>query len=123
MKDLIEESISILNNGDDISGLASFSMSLAGQKDPELGHLQSFGRALRVRPGRRRPRRQAGRAGGAVSFCSLFSFQTEDVRERLNRLIHVPFKIEFSGSQIIFFDSEETIGRGKGPGRSADQPF
>ena len=30
-----------------------------------------------------------------------------EVREKLCNLIHVPFKIEFSGSQIIFFDSEE----------------
>jgi len=29
------------------------------------------------------------------------------VREKLNRLIYVPIKFESSGSQIIFFDSEE----------------
>ena len=30
-----------------------------------------------------------------------------EIRDRLSTLIHVPFKIEFSGSHIIFFDSEE----------------
>jgi D-glycero-alpha-D-manno-heptose-7-phosphate kinase len=35
----------------------------------------------------------------------------KEIRERLNTLIHVPFKIEFSGSQIIFFDSEEDYSR------------
>ena len=29
------------------------------------------------------------------------------VKERLSKLIHVPFKFESSGSQIIFFDAEE----------------
>lgn len=29
------------------------------------------------------------------------------IQERLNALLHVPFKFEFSGSQIIFFDNEE----------------
>ena len=30
----------------------------------------------------------------------------QDVKERLRGLIHVPCNIEFSGSQIIFFDLE-----------------
>ena len=29
------------------------------------------------------------------------------VLEKLNKLIHVPFKFEYSGSQTIFFDPEE----------------
>lgn len=29
------------------------------------------------------------------------------LKERLKKLIYVPFKFEFSGSQIIFFDVEE----------------
>ena len=29
------------------------------------------------------------------------------VRERLNRLIHVPFNFDSSGSHIVFADSEE----------------
>jgi len=29
------------------------------------------------------------------------------VKERLRQLIHVPFKFEFSGSRVIFFDPEE----------------
>ena len=30
-----------------------------------------------------------------------------NIRKRLNKLINVPFKFEFSGSQIIFLDHEE----------------
>jgi D-glycero-alpha-D-manno-heptose-7-phosphate kinase len=33
------------------------------------------------------------------------------VRERLNSLIQVPFKFDFSGSQIIFCDREEDYAR------------
>jgi D-glycero-alpha-D-manno-heptose-7-phosphate kinase len=29
------------------------------------------------------------------------------VREALAKLIHVPFKFEFAGTQVIFFDPEE----------------
>lgn len=59
--------------------------------------------------------RSAGAIGGKVTgaggggFMLLFvppSRQTK-VRERLNKLIYVPFKFEFSGSQIIFFDPEQ----------------
>ena len=35
----------------------------------------------------------------------------KEIREKLNTLIHVPFKNEFSGSHIIFFDSEEDYSR------------
>jgi D-glycero-alpha-D-manno-heptose-7-phosphate kinase len=31
----------------------------------------------------------------------------ERVRERLKKLIYVPFRFEFSGSQVIYFDPRE----------------
>ena len=33
------------------------------------------------------------------------------IRRQLSRLIHVPFRFEFSGSQIIFFDREEDFAK------------
>jgi len=33
------------------------------------------------------------------------------VRQKLSRLIYVPFEFEFSGSQIIFFDPEADYSR------------
>lgn len=47
-------------------------------------------------------------AGGG-GFMLLFAHISDQpkVKERLNKLIHVPFKFEFSGSRIIFFDPEE----------------
>jgi len=59
--------------------------------------------------------RSAGAIGGkllgagAGGFILLFvpPERQAKVRKRLNRLIYVPFRFEFGGSQIIFFDREE----------------
>ena len=59
--------------------------------------------------------RSAGALGGKLlgagggGFLLLFAppAKQAEIKSRLNRLIHVPFKFEFSGSQIIFYDLEE----------------
>jgi D-glycero-alpha-D-manno-heptose-7-phosphate kinase len=48
-----------------------------------------------------------GAGGGGFMVLLVPPERQEDVRRRLNRLIHVPFEFEFSGSQIIFFDPEQ----------------
>lgn len=62
-----------------------------------------------------REARESGAVGGKLTgaggggFMLLFvppGWQ-DAVRNRLNRLLHVPIRFEFSGSQIIFFDPEE----------------
>ena len=58
--------------------------------------------------------RKAGALGGKLTgaggggFMLLFAppERHEDVKRALSHLIHVPFKIENSGAQIIFFDAE-----------------
>jgi D-glycero-alpha-D-manno-heptose-7-phosphate kinase len=58
---------------------------------------------------------QAGAIGGKLigagggGFMLLFVHPQDQakVRERLRKLIYVPFKFEFTGSRIIFFDPEE----------------
>ena len=58
--------------------------------------------------------RQAGALGGKLTgaggggFMLLFTppERQDEVKRALSHLIHVPFKIENSGSQIIFYDSE-----------------
>lgn len=62
---------------------------------------------------------QAGATGGKLlgagggGFMLLFVpvARQEAVKERLNRLIHVPFHFDFSGSQIVFFDPEADYSR------------
>jgi D-glycero-alpha-D-manno-heptose-7-phosphate kinase len=114
MKDLIEESISILNNGDDLCGFGEL-LHEAWQAKRSLSSAVSnsfvdeiYASAI-----------SAGAVGGKLTgaggggFMLLFAppSRQKEIREKLNALIHVPFKIEFSGSQIIFFDSEEDYSR------------
>jgi D-glycero-alpha-D-manno-heptose-7-phosphate kinase len=114
MKDLIEESISILNNGDDLCGFGEL-LHEAWQAKRSLSPAVSnsfvdeiYASAI-----------SAGAVGGKLTgaggggFMLLFAppSRQKEIREKLNTLIHVPFKIEFSGSQIIFFDSEEDYSR------------
>jgi D-glycero-alpha-D-manno-heptose-7-phosphate kinase len=63
--------------------------------------------------------RKAGAVGGKLlgagggGFFLLFvpPEKQNKVRKQLNRLIHVPFKFEFAGSQIIFYDLEEDYSK------------
>jgi len=48
-----------------------------------------------------------GAGGGGFVLLFVPPARQAAVRQRLNRLIQVPFKFEFSGSQIIFYDLEE----------------
>jgi len=59
--------------------------------------------------------RQAGALGGKLTgaggggFMLLFAPPDKQpaIRERLRKLIHVPFQFEYTGSQIIFYDHEK----------------
>jgi D-glycero-alpha-D-manno-heptose-7-phosphate kinase len=48
-----------------------------------------------------------GAGGGGFMVLFVPPGDQQRVRERLHALVHVPFKIESSGSQIIYFDPEE----------------
>ena len=48
-----------------------------------------------------------GAGGGGFLLLFVRPGDRAHVRERLGKLTHVPFRFEFSGSQIIFFDPEE----------------
>jgi D-glycero-alpha-D-manno-heptose-7-phosphate kinase len=110
MKDLIEESISILNNGDDITGFGELlheswqaKRSLSPKiSNPFVDDLYEEARSAGAIGGK-----LTGAGGGGFLLLFVPPSRQPEVRERLGTLIHVPFKIDFSGSQIIFFDSEE----------------
>jgi D-glycero-alpha-D-manno-heptose-7-phosphate kinase len=48
-----------------------------------------------------------GAGGGGFLLLFVPPERQKRVREELGNLLHVPFRFEFSGSQIIFFDPEE----------------
>ena len=110
MKDLVDESISILSNGDDITSFGKLMREAWDSKrslsdkvsTPHVDEM--YDQAL-----------SAGALGGKLTgaggggFMLLFAPPSvhRKIRDRLNKLIYVPFKFEYSGSQIIFFDPEE----------------
>jgi len=110
MKDLVEESISILNSGMDLIGFgellheawqAKRSLS-ASVSNPTVDELYSQAIAAGAIGGK-----LTGAGGGGFLLLFVPPENQRRVRERLNKLLHVPFEFEFSGSQIIFFDPEE----------------
>ncbi len=114
MKDLIEESISILNNGDDLCGFGellheawqakrSLSASVSNSFVDEIYQSAISAGAIGGK--------LTGAGGGGFMLLFAPPSRQKEIREKLSTLIHVPFKIEFSGSQIIFFDSEEDYSR------------
>jgi D-glycero-alpha-D-manno-heptose-7-phosphate kinase len=109
MKDMVEESISILSSDQDICGFGEL-LHEAWQAKRSLSAKVSntyvdaiYDQAI-----------SAGAIGGKLlgagggGFLLLFAPPSaqEALREKLSKLIYVPFKFEFSGSQIIFFDQE-----------------
>ncbi len=110
MKDLVKESLLVLNNGRDISEFGEL-LHEAWQIKRGLSEKVSnvyvdelYDQAI-----------SAGAIGGKITgaggggFMLLFvpPAQQENVKEQLKTLIHVPFKFEFAGSQIIFYEAEE----------------
>jgi D-glycero-alpha-D-manno-heptose-7-phosphate kinase len=110
MNDLVIESMNILNGGRDINVFGELlreawqtkrglSAQVTNQFVDEL-----YEEAIR-----------AGAIGGKLTgaggggFLLLFvpPAKQQSVRERLSKLIHVPFQFDFAGSQIIFADSEQ----------------
>ncbi|MBI4641099.1 MAG: kinase, partial [Candidatus Tectomicrobia bacterium] len=110
MKDLVEESLSILNNGEDIAGFGEL-LHEAWQAKRSLSSKVSNSYVDEIYE----QAMAAGAIGGKLigagggGFLLLFvpPADQDKVREKLNKLICVPFKFESSGSQIIFLDREE----------------
>jgi D-glycero-alpha-D-manno-heptose-7-phosphate kinase len=127
MKDMVDESIAILNSDHDISAFGEL-LHEAWQAKRSLGERVSnsyvdemYNEAC-----------SAGAIGGKLigagggGFVLLFVPPERQlaVKARLNKLISVPFKFEFSGSQIIFFDQEaDYSAEEKARAAQAIEPF
>ena len=110
MKDLVDESISIVSGDRDIlefgellheAWLAKRSLS-ASISNADVDALYDAARAAGAMGGK-----LIGAGGGGFFLLFVPPSKQQSVREKLNTLVHVPFKFDFSGSQIIFCDREE----------------
>jgi len=110
MKDLVDESISIVSGERDIlefgellheAWQAKRSLS-ANISNSDVDALYDAARAAGAIGGK-----LVGAGGGGFLLLFVPPSKQRAVREQLNTLIQVPFKFEFSGSQIIFCDREE----------------
>jgi D-glycero-alpha-D-manno-heptose-7-phosphate kinase len=110
MKDLVDESIAIITCDRDImefgellheAWMAKRSLS-ANISNSDVDAVYEAARAAGAVGGK-----LIGAGGGGFFLLFVPPSKQASVRERLNTLIQVPFKFEFSGSQIIFCDREE----------------
>ena len=110
MGSMVNEGISILNSGQDIirfGELLHEAWQAKRSLSPEVSNSyvdEIYDQAI-----------LAGAIGGKLTgaggggFMLLFvpPSRQRSVREKLDKLLYIPFKFEFPGSQIIFFDPEE----------------
>ena len=110
MKEMVEESLTILNSGQAITSfgdllheawLAKRSLS-AKVSNSEIDEMYVTARAAGALGGK-----LTGAGGGGFLLLFAPPERHETIRKKLNHLLQVPFKFEFSGSQIIFLDREE----------------
>ena len=110
MKDLLVEAISVLSGNQDIIAFGEL-LHEAWQAKRSLSSVISndqvdviYEQAL---SGGAIGGKLMGAGGGGFILLFVPPSKHEKVKEKLNKLIHVPFRFEFAGSQIIFFDPEE----------------
>ena len=110
MKDLVDESLSTLSGRQDITAFGSL-LNEAWQAKRGLGAKVSNSQVDQIYELAMAKGALGGKllGAGGGGFMLLFvpPAKQATVRESLKRLIYVPFRFEFSGSQIIFFDSQE----------------
>jgi len=110
LKDLVEESIAILNSSKNITAFGEL-LHESWQTKRSLSSRTSNSHVDEIY----KQAQSAGAIGGKLTgaggggFMLLFvpPSRQKRVREKLTKLIHVPFRFESSGSQVIFYDPEE----------------
>jgi D-glycero-alpha-D-manno-heptose-7-phosphate kinase len=110
MKDLVDEGLSVMNSNHDISSfgelmheawLSKRSMS-SSVSNSEVDGLYSAARAAGALGGK-----ITGAGGGGFLLLFAPPHLHAKIKAALNKLIHVPFSFDYSGSQIIYFQHEE----------------
>ncbi len=110
ISDMVDKGISILNSRQDISRFGELlheawqaKRSLSPKvSNPYVNEIYDRAASAGAIGGK-----VTGAGGGGFMLFFVPPSKQPKVRETLNKLIYVPFKFEFSGSQIIFFDLEQ----------------
>ncbi len=110
IREMVDEGISILNSDDNIGRFGELlhqawevKRGLASKiSNPHIQEIYDQALTAGAIGGK-----LLGAGGGGFMVLFVPPANHERVKERLNRLLHVPFKFESSGSQIIFFEPEE----------------
>lgn len=114
MKDLVDESLSVINGN---SGWSPFgdlmheawqakrSLSSAVTND-EVDQMYEAARSAGATGGK-----ITGAGGGGFLLLFVPPERQGTVREALRKLIHVPFAFDYNGSQIVYFQHEEDYSR------------
>jgi D-glycero-alpha-D-manno-heptose-7-phosphate kinase len=110
LKDLVDEAIEVLSTGHDISGFGELlheawhaKRSLSAKvSNAEVDTIYEAALSAGALGGK-----LTGAGGGGFMLLFVPPPCHKSVMEKLNKLIYVPIKFEFSGSQIIFCDHEE----------------
>jgi D-glycero-alpha-D-manno-heptose-7-phosphate kinase len=110
MRELVDEGVAILGSGQDLGGFGEL-LHEAWQAKRSLSAKVSNSQVDDIYEQARTTGAIGGKliGAGGGGFILLFAPPARHaaIRERLGKLIHVPVKFEFGGSQIIFFDREE----------------
>lgn len=110
MKDLVDEGLALLNSENSLGGfgdllheawIAKRSLS-AAVSNSEIDDLYSRARAAGATGGK-----LTGAGGGGFLLVYADPSRHEDIRNALSELIHVPVRLDFSGSQIIYYEPEQ----------------
>lgn len=109
LKDMVEESVVILSGKQDIRAFGELlheawqiKRSLSAKvSNSEVDQIYDQAISVGAIGGK-----LTGAGGGGFMLLFVPPVRQDEVKEALNKLIHVPFKFEFSGSQIIFHDAE-----------------
>jgi D-glycero-alpha-D-manno-heptose-7-phosphate kinase len=110
MSALVDEGLSILNGGDDITHFGRLlheawevKRSLSAEvSSPDIEELYSRARNAGAIGGK-----LTGAGGGGFMLLFVEPHSRHRVRDRLGDLLHVPFEFALSGSQVIFFEPEK----------------
>ena len=114
MRECVEESCAILNSKRDLSAFGELlhqswqaKRALSDRvSNPQVDALYEEARAAGALGGK-----LLGAGGGGFVLLFVPPERQGKLKKQFNRLIHVPFEFEFSGSQIIFLDVEEDYAK------------